>query len=150
MFQNKLFHMSLIILIAATLLGAVTIILWNTYLKTDVADAEAEPAEELSIDEVLERSVETEQITTNLYSDGFAQVRFRIQADSKEAKDELEKRMYQIEHIVIKTISSMTEDDIRGAEGLHMLETKIQQEMNELLDKGEVVKVLTTEKILDS
>lgn len=150
MFQNKLFQMSLILLIAVALLGVITLVLWQTYFKSAEANVEETKEKELSIDEILERTVETEQITTNLYSGGYAVVKFKIQADSPKAKEELEKRMYQVKHIIIKTLASMTAADIQGADGLSLMETKIQQEINQLLDEGKVVKVYTTERILDA
>ncbi len=149
MFQNKLFNMALILLIAIALLGTVTFVLWQIYLKPSVVDEAAQKEEKpKSIDEILEMTVSTEEIVTNLYTGDFIQVQFNIQADSVEAKDELEKRMYQVNHTIIKTLSSMTPEDVSGSEGLSTLEASILNELNTILDQGRVVKVYTTKKVL--
>lgn len=149
MFQNKLFNMALILLIAIALLGTVTFVLWQIYLKPSVVgEAVKEEEKPKSIDEILEMTLSTEEIVTNLYTGDFIQVQFNIQADSVEAKEELEKRMYQINHIIIKTLSSMTPEDVSGSEGLSTLEASILNELNTIMNQGRVVKVYTTKKVL--
>lgn len=149
MLQNKLFSMALILLIAITLLGTATFVLWQTYIKPAAVEGSAAAEEKpKTIDEILELTVSTEEIVTNLYTGDFIQVQFNLQADSKHAKEELEKRMYQVQSVIIKTLSSMTPDDVNGAEGLNTMETNIIQELNGILQNGRVVKVYTTKKMI--
>lgn len=148
MFQNRLFNMALILLIAITLLGTVSFVLWQTYLKPTVAEGSEEKEKPKSVDEILALTVKTEEILTNLYSGDFIQVQFSLQVDNKKAKEELEKRLDQVNHLIIKTLSSMTPDDINGAEGLNTLEAHIMNDLNGILQEGHIVKVYTTKKVL--
>jgi flagellar protein FliL len=109
---------------------------------------EANASGELSVDELIEHTVATEEITTNLADEGFVRVEFNIQLDNKKAKEELEKRLFQLENAVIYELAGMTQKDIHGQEGISLLEKNIAKKVNEFLEKGEVVRVFTTQKII--
>ncbi|MEW9667642.1 flagellar basal body-associated protein FliL [Ammoniphilus sp. 3BR4] len=146
MFKNKLFNIALIIMIAITLLGVASVAVYKLYINPP--NAEVEELEPLSIDEILELSVETEEMTTNLNGGGYVRLKFKLQADNKKSREELEKRLYQVDHIILKTLSGMTEGDIRGPEGIKKVEDQIQVSVNELLQEGKVDEVLTTRMII--
>ncbi|UFJ42134.1 flagellar basal body-associated FliL family protein [Brevibacillus humidisoli] len=146
MLQNRLFNMALIIIIAITLLGVVAFVLWQTYLSPDkeaVAEARA-----LTADELVEYTIDTGEITTNLLSNNFIIVRFSITADSKEAKEELEKRKPQVNQIIIKTLAGLTPDDIKGTDGLNKLEAKLMNQLSEVMQEGKIVQVILTKHVL--
>ncbi|GAB7388225.1 flagellar basal body-associated protein FliL [Bacillaceae bacterium] len=147
MFRHKLFNIALIIMISLSLLVTVTFFLWQMFMKSSLTPAEAKNPNALSAEEILERSVETEEILTNLYGDGYIKVKFRITGDSPETKEELEKRMFQVNHIIIKTLSSLTKDDIKGAKGLAAMEMKIKNEINRVMQNGKIVQVITVDRI---
>ncbi len=150
MFQNKLFNMALIIIIAISLLGVVSFVLWQTYLSPTAQTAShEEPKEEpLTAKEMKEFSVDTDKITTNLMTNNFMIIRFTITADSEDAKVELEERMPQVKQIIIKTLAGLTPDDIKGTEGINKLEAKIMNEISALMQEGKIVQVITTERML--
>ena len=50
-------------------------------------------------------SVDIKEITTNLASNDFIRISFKIQTDSKKAKEELEKRDFQVNNIIILELS---------------------------------------------
>lgn len=102
----------------------------------------------LSADEILETSVETEMITTNLGSGGYIQLRFRIQASSEEAVEELTQRNFQTRNIVLRLTASMTEKEAKSAEGMIRFEEEMKNQLNELLQNGTVIRVYTTDKII--
>ncbi|WP_147535393.1 flagellar basal body-associated FliL family protein [Bacillus marasmi] len=102
----------------------------------------------LSADEILETSVETEMITTNLGSGGYIQLRFRIQVSSKDAVEELTQREFQIRNIVLSQAASMTEKEAKSAEGMIKFEEEMKNQLNELLQSGTVLRVYTTDKII--
>lgn len=131
----------LIILIAITLVGAVAVVV---VLKV----TGAEKAEGPSIDEVLEASVDIPEITTNLAGDDFIRISFKIQTDSKKAKEELEKRDFQVKNIIIHLLSEKTSEEIQGNEGQTQLETQLKDEINELMQEGKVEKVYITGSLL--
>lgn len=104
--------------------------------------------EEASIDDVLKASVDIPEVTTNLLSGDFIRVAFKIQTDSKDTKEEIEKRDFQINNIIIKELSNMNAEDFEGSEGKVKFEKSLQAKMNKILDSGEVELVYITSLIL--
>ncbi|MFM1650822.1 flagellar basal body-associated FliL family protein [Brevibacillus sp. B_LB10_24] len=143
MFQNRLFNMALIIIIAITLLGVVSFVLWQTYY---ASPADAKETTALTADEMLKYTVDTDEITTNLLTNNFIVVRFSITADSKSAKEELEKRKPQVLNIINKTLAGLTPEDLKGTEGLNKLEAKIMNEISAIMQDGKILQVITTVK----
>lgn len=147
MFKNKLFNIAVIILIAIALLGIAGVVVYKMYINPAHANVK-EKAEELPIDEVLKLSVETEEITTNLQDGGYAKVRFRLQAEDEDTKEELVKRLFQVDHIIIKTLAGMSSEELKGAQGIAKMEGQIKDGINEYLQLGETTEVLTTRLII--
>jgi len=139
--NNKLVMIMLILLVAIALVGAVAVVM---VLNHNGQDKNAEP----TIDEVLEASVDIPEITTNLADDAFIRISFKIQTDSKEAKEELEKRNFQVNNIIILELSELTSDTIKGKEGQMQLEEKLKTGINEVMQDGEVEKVYITQFLL--
>lgn len=137
-----------IVYISVSVLVTTIIVVAGLYLYLKNPFAANASSEKLSADEIIEQSVETEEITTNLADDGLIRVKFRIQVDNKDAKEELEKRLFQLKNAVIYELAGMTQKDVHGQEGMTLLEEKIAKQIDEFLDKGKVVRVFTTEKII--
>ncbi|MDA5107374.1 flagellar basal body-associated FliL family protein [Brevibacillus thermoruber] len=151
MFQNRLFNMALIIIIAISLLGVVSFVLWQTYLSPAAQTAghgEEKEVKALTAKELEAYSVDTGEITTNLLSNNYIIVRFTITADSADAKEELEQRLPQVNQIIIKTLAGLSPEDIKGTEGVNKLEAKIMNEISSLMQEGKIVQVLTTKRVL--
>lgn len=151
MFQNKLFNMALIIIISITLIGAVTFVLWQFYFSPSAQTAAGTGHEEvkpLTADEMVEYTVDSGEITTNLLSNNYIVVRFSITADGNKGKEELTKRMPQVNQIIIKTLAGLTPEDIKGTEGLNKLEAKIMNEISAIMQDGKIVQVITTKRVL--
>lgn len=142
MFGSKLFKIMITTLFAVTLIGVV--VLFVLFYFDQSKDAKAEP----TIDEVLEQSVDTKEITTNLLSEDYVKISFKIQTDSKDAKEELEKRDFQVNNIVIQELAAMKTEDFKGKQGIENLEQTLKIRLNELLQGGKVVHVYTTSFIL--
>ncbi|SDI94011.1 flagellar basal body-associated protein FliL [Natribacillus halophilus] len=101
-----------------------------------------------SIDEVLDRSWDTEELTTNVEGDDYVRASFRIQADSGDTVEEVEKRDFQIKNAIIHRLAEMDADELGSSEGLETLEAGLQEDINQLLDEGEVESVYTTSRII--
>ncbi len=128
----------LIILISLTLIGGITLVLIN-YLSTDNA-----PYNEPTIDEIIALSYDTPEITTNLKSNDFARIQFKIQVDNKKALSEIQKRNFQLDNIIIRELAGMRASDLAGEEGIEGLESRLKLRFNELMQDGMVVQVYTT------
>jgi flagellar protein FliL len=139
--NNKLLMIMLFLLIAITLVGAVAVVVVMKY--TDGAEKK-----EPSIEEVLEASVDINQITTNLASDDFIRISFKVETDSKKAKEELEKRDFQVKNIIIQELSEKKAEDLQGKEGKVSLQEDLKSKINSLMQNGKVESVYITESLL--
>lgn len=101
-----------------------------------------------SVDEIVANSVEIPELTTNLASDHYIRIAFTIQTDSKAAKQELEKRNFQVNNIIIKQLSGMEAEDLEGTEGKIQLEEILKSSFNSLLEEGKVEQVYITSAII--
>ncbi|WP_240375317.1 flagellar basal body-associated protein FliL [Bacillus piscicola] len=141
MFQNRLVNIMLILLLSLTCVGVIALVIMN-FISTPEAGAEP------TIDEIIENSWETEEITTNLQDNHFLKARFQIHTDSKEARKELAKRDFQVNNIIIHELAGRTADEVRAQEGLEDLEKTLRSKINEKMQEGQVVRVYTTDRIV--
>lgn len=125
----------LIIIITLTLLGVVAIVLVNYFTK------EEDPNREQTIEEIVALSFDTPELTTNLMSNDFAKIQFRIQVDNKKAFEEVQMRDFQIENIIIREMANLKASDLAGSEGIENLEQQLKFKINELMQEGMVVEV---------
>ncbi len=131
----------LIILISLTLGGVVTLVLVNYFTGKDSNSAP-------TIEEVIANSYITNEITTNLQSNDFIKASFQIQVDNKAGAQEIAKRDFQVNNIIIRTLAGMDAADLSGPEGIERLETVIRDQLNEVMQKGRVVRVYTTSWVI--
>lgn len=109
-------------------------------------DAVAEEEEPLSAEEVIEMSIDTDIITTNLASPGnFGIVQFNILFSDIETKEEAGKRTAEVRAAVIATIAGFKKDELVGENGITMLEEELAARLTEVFEKGTVDRVLVTE-----
>jgi flagellar FliL protein len=141
-FKNKLISKMIIIMLSLTLIGSIAVIVTLKY--TEQASTEKGP----SIDDVIKASVDVTDIKTNLKSNNYISISFKIQMDSKKAAAELQKRDFQVRDIIIKRLSDMSAKDFEGVQGLSTLETDIAKQIDQLMENGHVVKIYTTSKVL--
>lgn len=140
--NNKGLMMILIALVMVVLIGVVGIVLWLNFSKGDAASKEP------SIDEVIEQTVEFDEITTNLNSRQFIRLSLTIETDSKKAAEELEKRKFQVNSKVIKELSEMSPEDFEGKAGKQAFEETIKAQINPLMQEGEVTQVYIVSYII--
>jgi flagellar protein FliL len=139
--NNKVVIIMLVLLLVITLAGAGAFIyIWKF--------TGEQKTNEPSIDEILESSVDIEEMTTNLASNNFIRISFKIQTDSKEAKEELEKRDFQVKNIIIQELSEKKTEDLKGKNGQIKLENDLKDKINELMQEGKVVQVYIVNSLL--
>jgi len=139
--NNKLLTVMLIILVSITLVGVVILVLLTQFNKQTTKD-------EPSIDEIVEASVDVNEITTNLADNKIVMLSLKIQTDSKKAAEELTKRDFQTKNLVITQLSEMTAEDLKGKEGKTTFESTIKSQLNKLMQEGEVQQVYITSYII--
>lgn len=139
--KNKALTITLITVVSLTLVGIVVLIL-SLQLKGNVGETEP------TIDEILEASVDVPEIMTNLSGRQYIKLSLKIQTDDKKAADELAKRDFQINNIVIQELSEMTAEDFEGKAGKQAFEESIKAQLNPLMQKGEIEKVYIVSYII--
>lgn len=100
----------------------------------------------LTAEELVELSIDTDVITTNLASaSNFAVVQFNIAVDNKKAKEEMEKRTSEVRAAIISTIAGFKKEDLVSKDGIAALEEQLTIKLNDMLEKGNIERVLVTE-----
>ena len=135
---SKVFKNIIIGLVLVSIIGMAAII----YILMNQDD----PNRELTIDEQIEYSYMTESINIDLADNRYAQLQFNIITNNKDAKAEVEKRMFQFKNILIKQTvemeSSMLQNDLSG------FENRLKDEMNVLMEEGEITDIYLISKIV--
>ncbi|MDT9023931.1 MULTISPECIES: flagellar basal body-associated protein FliL [Rossellomorea] len=139
--KSKALTIMMILLVTITLVGAIALVV---ILKFSGDEETKEP----SIEEVIENSVDIPEMTTNLMSNDFIRISFKIQTDSKKAKSELEKRDFQVNNIIIEELSELKAEELQGKKGKEMIETKVKDKVNSLMQEGMVEKVYITSMMI--
>jgi len=140
--KKNLMTIMLIILVAITLVGVIAVVVVTKL--SDPTSAEDKP----SIDEIVKSSVEIPEITTNLAGNDYIKISFMFQTECKKAKEELEKRNFQVKNIIITELSEMKAEELTGKKGKEKLQEALKTRMNELMEEGKVEKVYITSSIL--
>jgi len=128
---------SLVVLLVGAIAALVVVL--NVQGKDDEGQAQ-------TIDDIVEYSYESPEITTDLSDGSFVKIQFQIVTDGKDAKEEISKREFQLKNILIKELATKTEEDFKS--GLSELEQSVKEELNKLMDEGQVTEVYTINKIL--
>lgn len=98
-----------------------------------------------SAEELAAMSIDTDVITTNLASPNFGIVQFNILLDSEKAKEEAAKRTPEVRAAIISTVAGFTKEELVGQEGIALLEEQLKGKLADIIQTGEVDRVLVTE-----
>ncbi|BDG48043.1 MULTISPECIES: flagellar basal body-associated protein FliL [Parageobacillus] len=139
--KGNLIKTMLIILVVIALIGAIALI---AVLKLTGAKGESAP----SADEIVESSIDIPEITTNLADGRYVKISFKIQTNSKEGKEEAEKRDFQIKNIIIEELSEMKAESFKGKKGMTSFEERLKQQINQIMQNGKVEQVYITSFVL--
>jgi flagellar protein FliL len=136
---NKFFKITLLSLVVIILIGVVAAVIVLNVLDKN---GSGEP----TIDEIIEYSYQTPEITTDLSDGSFVRIQFQIVTDSKKAKEEIAKREFQVKNILIKELATMDEEAFKS--GLSNVEDILKVELNKVMKEGSILHVYTISKIL--
>ncbi|AUJ26675.1 MULTISPECIES: flagellar basal body-associated protein FliL [Virgibacillus] len=132
-----------------TMLTSLTVILIigiSAFVVVQYVNSDEQSGKTSSIDKMEEYSYETPEITTDLKDGSFVRIQFQIITDGKDAKEEIEKRDFQIKNILIKELATLEEKDFQS--GLNDLEKHVKTKLNEVMTTGKITDVYTISKIL--
>ncbi|OED31626.1 flagellar basal body-associated protein FliL [Planococcus maritimus] len=109
-------------------------------------DKEVDADAPLSADEMVELSIDTEEITTNLATPAsYAVVQFNILLGDKKVKEEMEKRHAEVRAAAIATVAGMEKEQLVGTEGITLLQDEMVAQLESLVGEGKVERVLVTQ-----
>jgi len=145
-----------------TILLAITLIVVAAFFIYDRVFNDNDPAgeidriveqvepEKLTADERVAMTAEIQDIRTNLLdTDYIVVMSFAFRLDSKKAKEEFEKiKDISIKPLIIRTLSDMTEEELRGSRGKDELNAKLFNLINPELTHGRLTKVEITNFII--
>ena len=101
-----------------------------------------------TIDDIVKASVEVPEITTNLANSEFIKISFTIQTDGKDGKEELEKRNFQVNNIIITELSELTAEQFEGKKGKENLQEKLKTRIDSIMQEGAIEHVYITSSII--
>ncbi len=141
--NNKLLTIMMIMLAVITTAGIIVIVLLLN------GNGKEEEVDSPTIDEIVESSVEVEEITTNL-ADGesFIKISFMIETDGKKGKEELEKRNFQVKNIILSELSELNQEQLQGKQGKENLQETLKMKINDIMEEGTINKVYITSAII--
>ncbi|QMT17665.1 flagellar basal body-associated FliL family protein [Planococcus maritimus] len=109
-------------------------------------DKEVDADAPLTADEMVELSIDTEEITTNLATPAsYAVVQFNILLGDKKVKEEMEKRHAEVRAAAIATVAGMEKEQLVGTEGITLLQDEMVTQLESLVGEGKVERVLVTQ-----
>jgi len=142
-FKNKLLNISLIIIISIAFLGVATYFLYQYIFpsKAALGDEFKEP----SIEEILPLTVNVPKMNTNLGDSSVIVIEMTIQTDNQKAKDEADKRIFQIKDSINLYLKSLTSDNFSTEENINQFKEDLIIRLNSLLQEGKVVRIDITQ-----
>src|SRR5699024_10421071 len=100
---------TMIISLTSLIIIAIIAVVFIFYINNDTASGEKDG--ELSIDDLNDYSYVTPEVTTDLLDGRFVRIQFQLITDGKKSLNEVEQREFQIQNLIIKELSVMTESD---------------------------------------
>ncbi|WP_243289868.1 flagellar basal body-associated protein FliL [Bacillus sp. FJAT-47783] len=140
--NKKLLTVLFIIVTSISIIGMTALAVVNNNLK------KGNEQNEKTIDEIVDATVEVPEITTNVASGNIVQLSMRLETNDKKAKEELEKREFQVKDIVISVLANMEAKELEGENGMNLLKEKVKNNVNQLMQEGEVKEIYITSFIL--
>lgn len=133
----------LIILVTITLVGIIGVVLFWQFNKESEAATDGP-----TIDTIIESSVDIPEITTNLANNQFIRLSLKIQTENTKSAEELEKREFQVNNIVIQELSDITSKELEGKVGKQAFEESIKSILNPIMQSGEIEHVYIVSYII--
>lgn len=154
---KKMLPWVIIVLVAITLITVTVFVLWKFVVEDKLADpaqqaqniVKDEAPQKLSADKVSKLTVKIDEITTNLADiDYMVRISFAFQLSNAKAKDEFEALDHIARAAIIKLLADTNPEDIQGSSGHDRLISRLMNELNPQLQRGNIMKIDITEFII--
>jgi len=137
--KNRLVFSMIVMMLTIIIIALVAVIV---YFKLN------DDSNKQSIDYIVASSWQTKEITTNTKDNKYVRIQFQIQLDNKKAKEEIEKRDFQVYDIIYNSLTEMNAEDFTSQKKIAQLEETLSKGINDILEDGKVVQIYTIEKII--
>ncbi|WP_235885310.1 flagellar basal body-associated FliL family protein [Paenibacillus cymbidii] len=159
MLKNKLFLISISMLIVIALILSASLLLWNYMGEKDNASTDPNQKAQSSVADVKEKkktaeqiealTVEVKELTTNLADkDKVVRVSFSFELENSKTKKEFEHLSFKVKNIIIQTLADSTVDQIKGAKGQDAMLATLMNKINPILSEGKLKQIYITDWIL--
>lgn len=142
----NLYIKSILIILLITLLGVGGGLIWEKVS----TPTEAKAKHSITIDDLLQQSIDTDTITTNFTDGGFIKARFKLIATSQKKAEDLQKLSFEVQSTIIQTLNGMKSEDVNGPKGLDFVENLLKKRLNQELGENYIERVYTTEKTVQT
>ncbi|MGG4146159.1 flagellar basal body-associated FliL family protein [Paenibacillus algorifonticola] len=151
--MKKMMPWLVTILLSIVLIAVVAVIMWPKIMgsTTDGSTNKEVEVKHLTADERVEVTSELKEFKRNLKdSNKVVVVSFAFQLDSKKTKEDFDKIIeIEVKPIINRALADMTAEELNGSKGEDLLESKLLNEINPILDKKQkLVKVEITAFIM--
>ncbi len=141
----NLYLKSFLIIAVISIIGVGGFFAWNHF--NSPAEEKAK-VEKPTIDEVLKKSVDTEEITTNFADGGFIKTKFKIITTSENNAEEIKKLDFRVEDTIIKSFNSMKKEEASGPKGFTLIEKSLKDKLNKELGSNYITRVYMVDKMI--
>lgn len=145
--MKRLMKILIILIVVIVIGGFGGFFLWDHYFAPDKAKEKSDPP---TIEELVAKSVDTEDITTNFADGGYIKTKFKIITKSDKTAEELKKLQFLVESSIIKSINRMKKEEAAGPDGIVLIETNIKNEINHNLGEDYITEVFMVDELIQS
>ena len=143
----KLHVKTILILVVITAIGVSGYFLWQHFKNADQNEAKSKDSL-VTVDDLINVSVDTEEITTNFADGDIIQVRFKLITKSEIHAEEIEKINFTTQDSIIQTINQIKKSDAVGPNGFTMIENNVKDDLNKALGEDLITRVYLVEKLI--
>lgn len=143
----KLYMKTIIILVIITVIGISGYFVWQ-YLTAPEKTEVKSKQEPVKIEELVEMSVDTDQITANFADGKYINVQFKLITKSKTDAEEIKKMSFKTTDAIIKTINQIKMTDAVGPKGFTLIEKSVKENLNKALGKDSITHVYLIDKLI--
>jgi len=150
LFKNKLFMMTLIIVIAIIVLSIGSYFIYQAIFPNngEVGTSENKEEKAQSIDDILPLMVNVPKVNTNLGDGSIIVLEITLQTDQKKAAEEAQKRMPQIQDRINLFLKNLTMESFSSEENIMQFKTDLIERINTIMQEGKVVHIDVTNLFL--
>jgi len=149
---KKMLPWVIMLLVVLTLIIAAAFLLWDKLFSDDSQDPNTDARQSvedvsptiLQPEQIKEFSVDINDILTNLLSGDIVKISFTFELNNAKAKEEFTLLDFKIKAIINQVLSDLTPEEVKGSQGMDLINSTLINKINQLLSKGKVREINIT------